>query len=59
MYIFFSQWQLENLSFNKYLKVTIICRYNFLRFWLKPHFASTNFAVCTQKWYRVNNSNVQ
>ena len=26
-----------------YLKVTIICRYIFLRFWLKTPFASTKF----------------
>ncbi len=26
-----------------YLKVTIICRYIFLRFWLRTHFASIKF----------------
>ncbi len=31
------------ISCYSYLKVTIICRYIFLRFWLKTRFASTKF----------------
>ena len=33
---------------NEYLRVTIICRYIFLRFWLKTHLRVLNFAICTQ-----------
>ena len=34
-----------------YLKVTIICRYIFVQFWLKIHFVSVNYAP---NWYRVD-----
>ena len=30
---------------NNYLKVTIICRYIFLRFWFKTCFVNTKFCV--------------
>ncbi len=37
-----------------YPRVTTICRYIFLRFWLEIHFASTKFTICTRKCYRVD-----
>ncbi len=30
---------------------------HFLRFWLKAHFASTKFAICSRKWYRLGLTN--
>ena len=36
-----SAW--DSVYYTTYLKVTIVCRYIFLRFWLKTLFVSTKF----------------